>query len=45
MIDIQPQHLEIVEKILRTYLSEYEVRAFGSRVKARLAPFQILIWW
>ncbi|MEE6032318.1 nucleotidyltransferase domain-containing protein [Avibacterium paragallinarum] len=42
MIDIQPQHLEIVEKILRTYLSEYEVRAFGSRVKGTARPFSDL---
>lgn len=42
MIDIQPQHLEMVEKIFRTYLSGYEVRAFGSRVKGTARPFSDL---
>lgn len=42
MIDIQPQHLKIVKDILHTYLSEYEVRAFGSRVKQTARQFSDL---
>ncbi|WP_326938252.1 nucleotidyltransferase domain-containing protein [Avibacterium sp. 21-586] len=44
MIDIQPQHLEMVEKIFSTYLSGYEVRAFGSKVKGTVRPFSDLDW-
>ena len=32
MIDLPPQHLETIRAILRRYLPECEVRAFGSRV-------------
>lgn len=32
MIDIAPQHLKIIQDILRRYVPDYEVRAFGSRV-------------
>lgn len=42
MIDIQPQHLAIVQQILRTYLCGYEVRAFGSRVKGTARAFSDL---
>lgn len=41
-LDIQPQHLEIVKQILRTYLPDYEVRAFGSRVKQTATTFSDL---
>ena len=33
MIDITPQHLETIQRILAEYVPECEVRAFGSRVK------------
>ncbi|MFC0323368.1 nucleotidyltransferase family protein [Gallibacterium melopsittaci] len=42
MIDIQPQHLAIVQQILQTYLPTYEVRAFGSRVKGTATTFSDL---
>lgn len=32
MIDIRPDHLEIVKAILRKHVPDAEVRAFGSRV-------------
>lgn len=32
MIDVSPNHLEIIKKILRKNVPELEVRAFGSRV-------------
>ena len=33
MIDLNPKHLKTIQYILAEYISEYEVRAFGSRVK------------
>ena len=33
LLDISPNHLKIVQDILRKYLSAYEVWAFGSRAK------------
>ncbi len=32
MIDLDEKHLENIKKILNIYISDYEVRAFGSRV-------------
>ncbi|HIJ85163.1 MAG: restriction endonuclease S subunit [Magnetococcales bacterium] len=32
-IDIRPDHLQIVQNILKKHVPEYEVWAFGSRVK------------
>jgi len=32
MLDIAPQHLETIKRILAEYVGEYEVRVFGSRV-------------
>jgi len=31
MLDIAPEHLEIVKTILSDFVPDYEVRAFGSR--------------
>lgn len=42
MLDIQPQHLVIVQQILQTYLPNYEVWAFGSRVKGTATTFSDL---
>ncbi|MFC0308766.1 nucleotidyltransferase family protein [Gallibacterium trehalosifermentans] len=42
MLDIQPQHLAIVKQILQDFLPEYEVRAFGSRVKGTASQFSDL---
>lgn len=42
MLDIQPQHLVIVQQILQTYLPNYEVWAFGSRVKETATTFSDL---
>ncbi len=33
MIDLNPKHLKTIQYILTEYIPEYEVRAFGSRVK------------
>ncbi len=33
MIDIRPDHLQIVQDILKKHVPEHEVWAFGSRVK------------
>lgn len=33
MINIVPEHLQIVKDVLKKYIPNYEVRAFGSRVK------------
>ena len=33
MIDLNPKHLETIQHILAVHTPEYEVRAFGSRVK------------
>ena len=33
MIDLNPKHLKTIQYILAEYIPEYEVRAFGSRVK------------
>lgn len=32
MIDISPEHLETIKRILTEYVGDYEVRAFGSRI-------------
>jgi predicted nucleotidyltransferase len=32
MIEIEPRHVEIIRRILKAHLPEYEVWAFGSRV-------------
>jgi predicted nucleotidyltransferase len=33
MLDLSPEHLAIVQQILRTYTPDHPVWAFGSRVK------------
>ncbi|PKN44391.1 MAG: hypothetical protein CVU59_11750 [Deltaproteobacteria bacterium HGW-Deltaproteobacteria-17] len=42
MIDLAPQHLEIVRRILGAHLPGIEVRAFGSRVRKTARPFSDL---
>ena len=42
MIDIQPQHLEIVCTLLKASVPQYDVWAFGSRVSHRARPFSDL---
>ncbi|MHB1460910.1 MAG: nucleotidyltransferase family protein [Armatimonadota bacterium] len=42
MIDIAPQHLQIVTEILREHVPECEVRAFGSRVQNRAKHYSDL---
>lgn len=39
---IRPDHLKLVLEILREYLPEYEVWAFGSRVKGKVKPYSDL---
>jgi type I restriction enzyme, S subunit len=33
LLDIRPDHLQIVQAILQKHIPEYEVWAFGSRAK------------
>ena len=33
MIDLNPEHLKLIQRILKEHVPHYEVRAFGSRVK------------
>ena len=42
MIDIAPQYLLIVNNILKKHISEYEVRAFGSRVMDKAKTYSDL---
>lgn len=42
MIDLQPQHLEMVREILRTQELEAEVRIFGSRVNGSARAYSDL---
>lgn len=37
-VDLRPDHLEIVKRILVKRVPEYQVRAFGSRVRWTAAP-------
>ena len=41
-LDIHPSHLKIVLDILRRYLPQYEIWAFGSRVKSTAKPYSDL---
>ena len=38
MIDLRPDHLAIVKRILAQHVPEHEVRAFGSRVTGTTKP-------
>jgi type I restriction enzyme S subunit len=38
LIDLRPEHLRIVERLLREYVPDREVRAFGSRVAGKAKP-------
>ena len=42
MIDVAPEHLEIVLALLSKYLPECEVRAFGSRFSGTAKPYSDL---
>ncbi len=42
MIDVEPNDLSIVKKILAKYVPESEVRVFGSRVKGNARKFSDL---
>ncbi len=42
MIDIAPQHLQIITEILREHVPECEVRAFGSRVQNKAKSYSDL---
>lgn len=41
-LDVRPEHLAIVQKILQRHIPYYEVRAFGSRVKGSAKPYSDL---
>lgn len=41
-LDILPEHLAIVRQILQRHIPDYEVRAFGSRVKGNAKPYSDL---
>lgn len=42
MLDLAPEHLTEVRRILAAHLPNYEVRAFGSRVQGTARPFSDL---
>jgi type I restriction enzyme S subunit len=42
MIDIQPDHLELIRNILDRHIPGIEVRAFGSRVSGQKKPYSDL---
>jgi predicted nucleotidyltransferase len=42
MIDVAPLHMEIIRGILKKYVPDYEVRAFGSRVRGRARTYSDL---
>jgi len=42
MIDLQPKYLEIVHTVLKAFVPQYDVWAFGSRVSHRARPFSDL---
>lgn len=39
MIDLQPEHLEIIKQILRQHFPAADIRVFGSRVNGTARPF------
>lgn len=41
-LDILPKHLAIVRQILQQHIPNYEVRAFGSRIKGNAKPYSDL---
>jgi predicted nucleotidyltransferase len=41
-LDVKPQDLATVKAILRTHVPEFEVRAFGSRVRGKRRKFSDL---
>lgn len=41
-LDLQPIHLNIVQTILQKYVPDFEVWAFGSRVKGTAKPYSDL---
>jgi predicted nucleotidyltransferase len=42
MIDLAPEQLAIVRRLLATHVAECEVRAFGSRVTGKAKPYSDL---
>jgi type I restriction enzyme S subunit len=38
MLDLEPEHLELIQRLLAVRLPAREVRAFGSRVRGRAKP-------
>jgi len=42
MIDVSNKELQIVKSVLKKYLPNYEVRAFGSRVNGKSKPYSDL---
>jgi predicted nucleotidyltransferase len=42
MIDLAPDHMEIVRQLLAAHVPECEVRAFGSRVTGKTKPYSDL---
>lgn len=42
VIDLKPDHVEIVSRILAEYIPDYEVRAFGSRVTGTAGEYSDL---
>ncbi|CAL7962988.1 putative protein adenylyltransferase MntA [Gammaproteobacteria bacterium] len=42
MIDIAPKYLLIIKRILKKYVSGYEVRSFGSRITGKAKTYSDL---
>lgn len=42
MINVTPQHLQIIKNILKKNIPEYEIRAFGSRVTGKAKTYSDL---
>ncbi|MBU1087127.1 MAG: nucleotidyltransferase domain-containing protein [Candidatus Omnitrophica bacterium] len=42
MIDVSAQDLKIIKQILKKYVSDYEIRAFGSRVTGKAKSYSDL---
>lgn len=38
MLDVPPEHLRLIQRLLAAYLPDREVRAFGSRVTGHAKP-------
>jgi predicted nucleotidyltransferase len=42
MLDVSPEHLEIILTIIRRHIPACEIRAFGSRMRGKAKPYSDL---